>query len=1468
MRRKKSVFAVMIMALLILFSPFIHRDTAMAAANVNDSAELKAAIEAGETEITIGSNFTLSESIKIENKTIVINGGGFTITNANENMLQMFDIKNSTVTFNNIILDGNKKSSIIWATKDSNITLDNSTVKNGISKTDISGGLPNGGGIYSFDSNLTIKNETNFLDNKSAEGGQGGAIFFGGDETKSLTVTNSTFTGNACYAASAPHNTGGAIHFQNKLELGGGEPTLTVTNTTFNIGKPFNTGGGIRTLGGVATVTGCTFNINNLGDAYGVSGGGICAENTNLTVSWGTFISTGSGKVTFAGGFIDIVGSDAEKNKTIIKDSKFTGEKPPYDMNNPLANGYEIASFGGAIAYETGIAGTHLIEECTFENLSSSDTGGAISIGTRKNELIYPNELGTNYEPSSANVTIKKSTITNTQTLAWGEAQGGGAIYVGPGNTLTLDETKISNGLSYEGGLIYNAGTTLITSETSIASSITGGVALKLGGSIYNNGKLTVDKGLVYGSFVGDALLHVNPHPDKKGEYGGVNIYAEKDVIITPKASFSSVNATKDIRVIDGQSKIILTGSPTTFFNVSINEVEQNEGNFPEKAYRKVGYVVASGDGTYEPTAEDAKKIHYLSKDELSTNPLINKTIAKWSDHTSIGKWDYVLDPVSKNIVLGQRVKLAYYPNGGTFGTEPDIFEKTYEVYSGITPYTNPVQFIPADEEPTRERYSFIGWYINANHGEDKDLGALDGEDIFYHEKHHFVKEDGEITSVLNPNIKNVYAGWTPNINVEATKLWEDKGGEPLSEDKKSEIVLVLENSSNTNTITRTANADNDWKVKFGEEPELLKKYGVVWNETSGKYDGIEIVYTLSEFAIEGFTTIITGNDKEGFIVTNREGGFLVTHTFVSGTEGKELPQSVLNLLPANQENLADGAEVTPTYLTTTEVEVVDGTWTFQVWNPTEAVIDGADVNFIGTWIFTPTYTITHKFTGGTEENPLPAGVMDQLPEDITGKKKDDVVTPGKLKADFTDVPTTEGAWSFVSWDKESVTITDKDEEFIGTWKFTKKEDPTPVDINVTYEFVDKNGGELPKEVIDQLPQNITVSTETEISPDIPKNIAVPEGEWKFISWNPERKVVVDDTNFLGTWEFVKKDAPIPNKYKVDYDFESITPSKILPKEVWDKLPRIHLEKSGTVITPIAIGNVVVADGTWVFVGWEPLSQKIVDRDIKFIGKWRFVEAIKPEPKPTPAPELSPSVIDFIFSPMPVFDHGLLNKQDHWAYMFGYPDMTFQPEGNMTRAEATAMFARLLKDYPDGYRTYNINFPDVKEGDWYYEAIGFMVEKNIIEGYEDGTFKPNSPISRAEFATMASRFDKLSSSNSQRFSDVLESHWAYKFIDSAATKGWVGGYPDGTFEPDKNITRAEVVTITNRMLNRKADEGFVIENKVLLLDFKDLRESHWAYFNIMEATHGHDFERLANGIDEDWIKLNGLEFRFAVVGYN
>ena len=226
-----------------------------------------------------------------------------------------------------------------------------------------------------------------------------------------------------------------------------------------------------------------------------------------------------------------------------------------------------------------------------------------------------------------------------------------------------------------------------------------------------------------------------------------------------------------------------------------------------------------------------------------------------------------------------------------------------------------------------------------------------------------------------------------------------------------------------------------------------------------------------------------------------------------------------------------------------------------------------------------------------------------------------------------------------------------------------------------------------------------------------------------------------------------------------------------------------------------------------------------------------------------------------------------LNKEDHKAYMFGYPDWTFLPNNNMTRAEVTAMFARLLKNYPSTNIKYNLPYSDVFEGDWYYPAVGFMTENNIIKGYEDGTFRPNAPITRAEFATIASKFDEILGDDVKGFYDVPASHWALKYINSAYERGWVAGYEDGSFRPDRFITRAEVVTVTNKMLIRYADIDYVRAHRDLLINFKDLDESHWAYFNIMEATHGHDFMRKANGKDETWERLNGEAFIFPELRY-
>ena len=213
-----------------------------------------------------------------------------------------------------------------------------------------------------------------------------------------------------------------------------------------------------------------------------------------------------------------------------------------------------------------------------------------------------------------------------------------------------------------------------------------------------------------------------------------------------------------------------------------------------------------------------------------------------------------------------------------------------------------------------------------------------------------------------------------------------------------------------------------------------------------------------------------------------------------------------------------------------------------------------------------------------------------------------------------------------------------------------------------------------------------------------------------------------------------------------------------------------------------------------------------------------------------------------------------LNTDDHYAYLFGYPNRTFMPEKDMTRAEAAAMFARLLKEYPSVDHAFTEDFTDVRPDAWYYKEVAYMSELGILSGYPDKTYKPDAPITRAEFAVMAARFDKLSAGH-RSFNDLQSDHWAYSYIMSAATKGWITGYPDGSFKPEKHINRAEVVSLANRMLNRFADKSFVDKKPAGLTTYSDLTKEHWAYYEVMEATNGHDFTRSGEK-SEHWTNLN------------
>lgn len=197
-----------------------------------------------------------------------------------------------------------------------------------------------------------------------------------------------------------------------------------------------------------------------------------------------------------------------------------------------------------------------------------------------------------------------------------------------------------------------------------------------------------------------------------------------------------------------------------------------------------------------------------------------------------------------------------------------------------------------------------------------------------------------------------------------------------------------------------------------------------------------------------------------------------------------------------------------------------------------------------------------------------------------------------------------------------------------------------------------------------------------------------------------------------------------------------------------------------------------------------------------------------------------------------------LETDDHNAYLTGYPDSTFRADRNMTRAEVAQMFYALLLDKNV---TITKSFSDVPDDAWYATAVKTLASLGMMDGYPDGTFRPDEPITRAEFATvgLAFAYDPLDADCS--YYDVSASAWYHTYVAQATTYGWIGGYPDNTFRPGNNITRVEVCVIVNNMLGRDADERYIDRHEDELVHFVDLSDSYWGYYTIMEATNTHEY---------------------------
>lgn len=1653
--------------MIALLVPMLCVDVFAADYPVSNFTELQDAITQaadGDT-ITVNGDITLTDTIVIESKkNITIKGTGKISANsqvsvtdpaANPNVKNtLFAIKDSKVTFDGLTLDGAKKNRVIYS-ENSNITLTDAKVINGCpgDKANINPG----GGVFLRGGSLTATN-TDFIGNTPGtnqnlpEGDRdknGGAIYVGSDSTD-ITIEGGSFVGNT-----VPAFGHGAAIYQNAGKLNINTDTTKNNKTTFTentgykslgdagtqgvsihtregvvadinnveatIVPGFNTGGFLRSLGGTLTIKNSNFTIDSNKGEIGIAGGVIASQNSNLTVEKSNFKAGDGSRVAEAGGLIEIVGTGTFN----LTESTLEGAGASWNAGKYTAN------TGGAISFYDGSSVTANITDTKILNIMADGNGAGIALSKG------------NGHKSSVNLTLKNTTIQNAAVYTWQGNSYGGCMYIGEGNTVKIDGGTISGQTtSNVAAGIYNMGDLEITG----GAQITGNTGYQMVGGIYHGGtRLKIDEAsFSKNNKSGNDNIGFDHIIDKK-EKTGINIYADADVIITPKATFDD----NDVRVFDGQSSILLTGKLTKKINVSISEEKKTTKStnanikvFEEDKHRKVGYVVAKGEG-YTPTSEDAKKLHYVTNDT-------SQAVAGVDDHESLGTWDFVLNPKTKQVVLGQRVKLTLHANGKT--ETPAKFEN---VKTGRNEDEGILTKLPSEDKkediydvyasgsksailapvPIRKGYEFTGWYKDSSVRDDAADKNKSGKTQVTDQK--LVEGAGEITSIIDPNEYELYAGWEKVIVVE--KVWDDNNDE--YDNRPDQVTVKLLSAGRPIGSSIVLNAQNNWKAEFRDikRPKVFKGYqvkevpeqytgyekGVVsgddingftitnsteyttvegsktWDhgENKGtlpttvtvnlyedgkatnqsqtgaswkfeklpKYKNKNLVnYTLEEAPVDHYTST---KSADGYSFTNTfTNKYKVTYEFKPEDSSKSLPKGVIDQLPKEETDKANGTKVTPSKSTFNAVEENDGTWTFQSWNPTEHTINGSDVKFVGTWKFTPKkYKVTYKFESGTEDKELPKEVNDLLPTDSKEYDNNTTVTPETLTT--KEVAVTGGKWKFKEWTPATATINKADVEFVGKWEFEADPPAPETKYKATYEFVSGTDGKtLPtdKEFTDLLPTDdteyadkstVTAKQPTQTSYEDTEN----NGTWTFTSWDADSKTVDGaDVKFVGTWTFVAKPDP---EQKSDFSITKSVDKTYYEKAgevltytitvtntgeadlkdlklidalvgVNEKTFELKKEKSKTFtytyniseadVTAKSVTNVasvthgkITKEATAtsilkekekrgdVYVRYETEDGKILDEfavlidapvgtyyytEEKVFPRYRFV-GLAPYSDPaegyvvegtqyvvylyrrdrggrTPdrrdryereEKEVEEPIAEAKRKPE-------LNKKDHKQYMYGYPDWTFVPAANITRGEAAAMFARLFKEYPGLDYNYKKYYTDVDESYWGFKEVAYLSEFGILSGYSDGTFRPNNKITRAELVKIVESFEALTWGLSP-YNDVDGGHWAFRYIVSSAAKGWISGYPDGSFRPNSFISRAEAVTIVNRLLERRPDKDYIDTHKPELKPFTDLKPSYWAYYEIYEAVDGHDYNRSFTDLEEHWYRLNNERFVFSQPRY-
>ena len=289
-------------------------------------------------------------------------------------------------------------------------------------------------------------------------------------------------------------------------------------------------------------------------------------------------------------------------------------------------------------------------------------------------------------------------------------------------------------------------------------------------------------------------------------------------------------------------------------------------------------------------------------------------------------------------------------------------------------------------------------------------------------------------------------------------------------------------------------------------------------------------------------------------------------------------------------------------------------------------------------------------------------------------------------------------------------------------------------------------------------------------------------------------------------------------------------------------------------VTGTAKGSTAQAKSGARFDGWYSADGTLLSKELTFVptkkdgavwqGTTYYAHFSAKRSPSTPSTPAKPDETKPTLAPIPE----MLNGEDHYAYLLGYEDGTVRPNGSISRAEVATVLFRLLKD---DVRMQNLTkdnaYSDVSDTAWYAAAVSTLSKMGVISGYPDGTFRPNAPITRAEFAAMIARFDETAKSADTPFTDI-SGHWAENAIGKAYGNGWVEGSSKTVFCPESNLTRAETATLLNRVLHRLPEkESDLLANQIV---WPDNPKTFWGYLAIQEATNSHEYERKADGVHE------------------